>query len=521
VTDRTALLEDPDRLAADPGATLRAWESRATPVAKLADRISAALTSSDAAALEAVACEVARSVLVDPDQDVGSIVMMVDAAASRAAPELRLGLLDLANALTCAGAKVAAESSTSAWLFELAQVGPPLARRLRVGFAGVVYGVLDLAIAPPHPWPFVGCLVFPGALDKLLAYTIAAAQNGGVARTLADAWRRVGEELGTLGDQLDEPTLLWIARALYQRFDGQPAGKVARLAHDHLWSVAADLEAARGEAAKHRPAFPVGDTLAGGAFRVEQRLLGVGTQRLYRGRDIASGAAVLVAFDDFDPKKQSLDELVNAVGYRGSGLFELAHAGTFDTIGDDPTRDLFRREHWTIVERVPAGDWLPRVLGPTDPWTAAQKAIALGRSAGRILLDAAEAGVVLAHVRPELMWADGNTVTGLSTRAIELFRRKRGELRQQPLFDRHYHAPEIHADPDDRAVAYALAVMVAEWATGQYPFPTLYAPDGVETAQHLPIAAPAPLARLLERTICRDPTKRPRLAELVSELAHL
>jgi len=512
-TDRAALLEDPDRLAADPGVMLRAWESSATPVARLADRISAAITCGDAAALEAVTQEVARSVLVDPNQPVGSIVMMVDAAASRVAPGLRLGMLDLVNALVCAGATLPAESRVRAWLPDLAQVGPPLAKRLRVGFAGVVHGVLDLPIAPPHIEPVYGGLVFPNDLLRLLGYVVALARHHGTAPALGAAWRRVGEQLTPLYEagQLDEPTLLWIARAFYQRFDGQPAGKVAALAHDHLWGIPPDLAAARAELGTHRPAFPLGETIGSGAFCVEQRLLGVGTQRLYRGREVATGARVLIALADFHPKKQSIDELAGAVAHESPGIFELAHVGTFDA----------SREHWTIVERVAAGDWLPRVLGPADPWSAPGKAIALGRSAGRILLRAVEAGVVLARVRPELMWAEGNTVTGLSTRAIELFRRKRAELREQPLFDRHYHAPEIHREPDDRAVAYALAVMMAEWATGRYPFPTLHAPDGVETAEHLPIEAPAPLARLLERTIRRDPAERPRLDELVSELEHM
>ena len=153
------------------------------------------------------------------------------------------------------------------------------------------------------------------------------------------------------------------------------------------------------------------------------------------------------------------------------------------------------------------------------------KAIELGRSAGQILLRATEAGINLARIRPELMWAerrDGHiAVTGLSPRATELFARKVGEMVTHPVFDRFYHAPEIHKDPDDRAVAYALAVMVAEWATGRYPFESKYAPNGVETAAHEPIAVPRPLAKLLESTIRHDRNKRPRLAKFVRELERM
>lgn len=134
-------------------------------------------------------------------------------------------------------------------------------------------------------------------------------------------------------------------------------------------------------------------------------------------------------------------------------------------------------------------------------------------------------GINLAHIRPELMWAecrnDHLQVTGLSPRTAELFAHKVGELVTPPVYDRCYHAPEIRCDPDDRAVAYSLAVMVAEWATGRYPFASRHAPDGVETGRHEPINAPSALAALLESTLRPDRSERPRLAELVEGLERL
>lgn len=505
-------------------ATLHAWEESATPIVKLVDAVTAALASSDAGALEAAAREVARSVLVYPAQPVDALVPIVEAAATRATPELRLGVLDLVNALVCTGAKLAADHAMRAWLPALATVGPPLAKRLRVGFASIAYGEL-LDIAPEYVGPVYGGQVFPNDLLALLGYATALARAGGSVAALAPAWRSFGDELGPLvaDGQLDEPTLLWIARALHEGFVGEPVDRVAKLAHDTLWKIPGELTRA-DEQTGPRP-FPVGDTLAAGRFAVERLLRGTGAQRLYLGREVATGARVLVALDDHAPRKQNVEELARTVDYAIDGVFELAHVGAFDTTGNDPTRDVIRRDSWTMVERVPVGDWLPHVLGPADPWTAPTKAVELGRSAGRILLRAAAAGVVLAQIRPELMWCarsgDHYEVTGLSTRAIELFARKRAELPQHALFDRYYHAPEIHDAPDDRAMAYALAVMIAEWATGRYPFDTLYAPDGVETAAHVPIDAPAPLARLLERTIRRDRAERPSLAEFIARLDEL
>jgi len=81
----------------------------------------------------------------------------------------------------------------------------------------------------------------------------------------------------------------------------------------------------------------------------------------------------------------------------------------------------------------------------------------------------------------------------------------------------------------DRSISLRVTVvfptaprMIAEWATGRYPFTQLYSPsDGVMTAQHGEIAAPRPLRELLERTIRLDRDERPRLAELIDCLERL
>jgi hypothetical protein len=311
---------------------------------------------------------------------------------------------------------------------------------------------------------------------------------------------------------------LWLARVIYQHFAKAPVERVAALAHDHLWA-SRDLGPTMSDDAE----FPLTDTLGGGAYRVEGHLRGLGAQSLWLGREVATGASVLVACDLHNPEKQDVAALRRAVAGEVPGMFELAYVGSFDA--NDSRRDVDPTHRWATVERVTAGSWLPRVLGPADPWTAPTKAIDLGRSAGRILLRAAEAGVNLTRVRPELMWAERQdrqfAVTGLSTRATELFAHKVGEMVTHPIFDRFYHAPEFRRDPDDRAIAYSLAVMVAEWATGRYPFASRHPSSGVETGMHEPIAAPRPLACLLEATIRCDRNERPRLATFVEDLARL
>jgi len=501
---------------------LASWARCATPVARLRDELAACDAAHAPAELADLATRVARSVLVDPRQPLGDFNALIERLTAAEAPAARLAVLDLVNALVCTGAVVQPEIEAQArrGLAELASVGPPLALRMRVGFAAIVYGELDVArrMVPELPTLFYGGEEFPNDVLALLAY--ATARVGAPAGTLNAAWHRVACELPELcaSGQLDETAVLWLARVVYQGYGNEPIERVAALAHDHLWE-----SRERRSTVDEEPDFPLTDTLGGGVYRVDHHLRGHGAQTLWLGSELATGANVLVACDTHNPDKQDVGAFRRAFGYQIPGVFDLAYVGAFDA--NDSRRGVDPERRWATVEKVTAGSWLPWILGPADPWTAPAKAVELGRSAGQILLRASEAGVNLARIRPELMWAerrDGRiAITGLSPRATELFARKVGEMVTWPVFDRFYHAPEIHRDPDDRAVAYALAVMIAEWATGRYPFASRHAPHGVETAAHEPIAAPRPLAQLLEATIRRDRNDRPRLAEFVAELDRL
>ena len=293
------------------------------------------------------------------------------------------------------------------------------------------------------------------------------------AATLDNALHRVGEELDELCDtgQLDESTLLWLARVAFHGLGQEPLGEVAARIHDLLWRIPAELEDARREAATHAPAFPLLDTFGGGRYRVERRLRGEGSQRLYSGVEIATGESVLITFDTHYPRKQNVDELLRAISYSSPGVLDLVHVGTFDTTDSDAERDRQRLGHWMVVEKPRSGRWLPDILGPADPWTAVRKALELGVTAGQILVDAADRGQHLAYVRPEWLWAERHgghyTVTGLSDRGASLLQRRGGESNTLPIFDRFYTAPEAATAADDRSVVFALAAMIAEWATGR------------------------------------------------------
>jgi hypothetical protein len=372
-------------------------------------------------------------------------------------------------------------------------------------------------MAPELPSVTFGDEHYPNDVLALLGYT--ALRVGAGSRAFDPAWNCVLDELGELcgSGQLDEPSVLWLARVLYERFEGQPTERVAALAHQALWSQR-ELSVST-----EKPPFPFSHTLDGGAYQVDLHLLGRGIQTLWLGRELATGADVLVSCDSHNPRKHDVAALRQAVGYRVPGIFELAYAGAFDA--KDKWIDINPEKRWAMVEKVSAGSWLPRILGPADPWTAPAKAISLGRSAGHILLRAYAAGIKLTRIRPELMWAersDGElVVTGLSPRATELFSRSVTEMFTPPVFDRFYYAPEIHGETDDRSIAYSLAVMIAEWATGRYPFALREPYSGVQTARHLPIAAPRVLAALLESALRLDRNARPSLADFVAALDRL
>lgn len=290
-------------------------------------------------------------------------------------------------------------------------------------------------------------------------------------------------------------TLMWLARLAYREIMQQQPREVATLAHERIWTVVAEREQAAGGAATpapaDAPAFPVGATFGGGAFRIDHVLRGTGMQKLCTGHEVASGAQLLIAFDACR-QRSSVDELRAAVSYQAPGLFELGFAGHCDS---DPA-------YWAVVERVTPGSWLPNAIAAGID---ARGAVQLALSAGALLGGAAERGVVLAHVRPDYMWAEqtaaGWRVTGLSARGFELYSRKSYELVTHPLFDRHYHAPEHAAtDVDDRAVVYALARMIGEWAGA---------------------AAPAALVTVLARATGEDRDGRPGLRAFLDELQAL
>ncbi|MBA3458805.1 MAG: hypothetical protein H0T46_02510 [Deltaproteobacteria bacterium] len=300
-----------------------------------------------------------------------------------------------------------------------------------------------------------------------------------------------------LTQELDAATALWLGRLAFREVMAQSAGEVVRETRAFIERAIERDEETRQAKARLRAheeaaafAFPHGALVAAGAFRITDKLRGIGSQQLWRAVRVSDGRQALVAFD-VKLARIPADSVRPALTARRAVNVELAYAGEVD----DPP-DLHC--HWLCVEIPADGTWLPDlIVGGVSP----RQAIELARSAGRLLVQALAAGTVLARTRPEYMWGvrDGErlTVTAVSDRPSELFERRTYDMVTMPPFEREYAAPEVWlSSPSDRSLVYSLAKMIVDWAGG----------------------APASISALLERALSEEPADRPGLDAFLAEL---
>jgi hypothetical protein len=272
--------------------------------------------------------------------------------------------------------------------------------------------------------------------------------------------------------------------------------------------------------------FPWQDTLGGGLYQATEHYLGRGADRLFFGRvpsrpdDRYLLSISSVTSDGSRAVEANRDKLLLSA----PGVFTPVFVGHFDVLGEDPPRDRFRTHEYGFVERLPEGGPLSRLL----PAPRAH-AVELGCQIGLLLQGAVAAGVLVVGLRPEYVWVrvDGPTpvVTGIGGRNSAFFGAA-GRGRDLPtarLFTHRYTAPEAGrgASLDDRALVLTLAVMVAEWATGEYPYPM---DDGqwgyynLVDGKHRELRLSAELARLLSLGMRPLPGDRPDLRTFTERL---
>lgn len=276
--------------------------------------------------------------------------------------------------------------------------------------------------------------------------------------------------------------------------------------------------------------FPLGDTLANGTYRVTERLREGGSQLLYLAEESTRPSQRLLITAILAPKGVPLEELRRRLVHEIAGMFELAFIGCFDIRGDSQIRKAYQKQHFALAEKLPQGEWLVRLA--KQPFST-RSAVGLALSVGRTLHLAEARGYGLFGVRPEYIWAERDETgalhaTGLSDR-YRLFLSHTGGQCAIPavLLRRSYLAPELHyrdGKGSSASIVFSLATMLAEWATGQYPFPDSWAGNDLSsllTGQHIPLEVPQRLAHLLQLGLQADPAMRPSLASFLAALEAL
>lgn len=268
-------------------------------------------------------------------------------------------------------------------------------------------------------------------------------------------------------------------------------------------------------------------TFDGGRFEVTKHLQGEGLRQLFLGVDAANNDTVLISYDKL-PKHTTIAGFVAATSARAPGVLDLLFAGQLDA-------DV--SGYWAVIERVPPStQWRPEVLGKHDPYactdavpkrlpsfgpaTALSTALALGRSTGRILADNFARETILARIRPETMWVIRDKVVGLSQRSELMFAASWVTAFTMPVFDRYYYAPELDRkhQVDDRSLVFSLSIMIAEWATGLYPFAKKSYDHGPIEDNQIALELPTRLATLLRSGMHIYALRRPTLQAFLNEL---
>lgn len=269
--------------------------------------------------------------------------------------------------------------------------------------------------------------------------------------------------------------------------------------------------------------FPLADTLDEGRFCPDEHYLGLGADKLYFGHSPThAGRRYLISISPNNGVEMEL--LRTEIMHPAQGVFAPVFLGLFDADGRNPERDARRRVEVGFVEELPDGGPITRLAH-----VARQHAARLGAQVGRILTGLlASRGEHLLGLRPEYVWvrSDGDepNVTGIGGRNTTFFASasRNRDLPTARLFTRKYFAPEVsRGEPfDDRALVLTLAVMVAEWATGEYPYPSdaAYGYWNLCAGRYRELELPTVFRNLLVHGMQPARDARPSLAAFVDSL---
>ena len=259
--------------------------------------------------------------------------------------------------------------------------------------------------------------------------------------------------------------------------------------------------------------FPLGAQVAGGAYTITEWLRGQPERGMGRATIRGGAGRCLVTMGTVQrrPAGERMRELALAI----DGVARLRHIGP--VAGHEG-------EHDAMVEDEPAGRPTSELALPLEPVAAVRLALEVGA----VLQRAHAAGLVLRHVRPELVYAEereGLRLTGIAPRADDFLIGVTAPCYGVPaLFSSIFAAPEVMAmrePPTPAADVFSLCATLAVWLTGEHPFAgdTLMEQMGAMMRnQGRPWRGPMKLGMALGPGLDPDPASRPPLARLLQSL---
>jgi hypothetical protein len=269
--------------------------------------------------------------------------------------------------------------------------------------------------------------------------------------------------------------------------------------------------------------YLIDETLDGGRYRLVQPLQLGPYRKLYLAARTDAPEEQFLATVIAASNPPPIEKIREFLGYEIPGVMKLGFIGQFDVREQDPMLLGALEGEWAMLEQIPQGASLRRLL--TEPLSE-EAAICLALSVGEILLVAASRGVLLTDLRPDYIWARHENhriaATALTARPTRFFEYQ-ARSKTSYLFTRHYDSP----DREKMSVAsltFTLATMMAEWILGEYPFPApgIHHLSTEQWEGRAPtLAVSQPLAQVLQRGFTADPARRPTLAQFLAELRAL
>ncbi len=260
--------------------------------------------------------------------------------------------------------------------------------------------------------------------------------------------------------------------------------------------------------------FPIGATLAQGAYVITERIRGSRDRGMYRGHRMEDRASVVIAVGL--AQTSAGNEQRVRLSLSVPGVAALCHIGPLEHAASagGPVYD-------GLVELEPAGQ-------PVAQRAAMERAhcVRLACQVAEHVCQVHDRGLVVGGIRPEYIYATSDELafSGLMPRGEQfLATASRPSYGVPPLFGYLYYAPEqLMMKPASPASdVFSLCATIVHLATGHHPFVGDDAGtqlSSIVTGERRPGADLGPLGAVLDRGLAMAPDDRPSCADVLGAL---